>query len=398
MKNFLLALLAVMLTYAAAEIAYRLYLHYAGDLTYHAASRSLHEYDSLSGFRFVPNARATTVSFYQRKPALHNTISIGSYGNLGNGVKSWTDGDFKILAFGDSFTAYPFSYNSWSEYIAAPLSSTLGKNVEVMNLGRDGFGLLQMVRLANITLQNTKADLAVIAFIPADLGRGRIWRTRVEVNGRERELISTQQSATPDMDRASDVLLIEPAITPEWCKRVFDLSDSHNSLAERLHEQFRSLLADNLTSQFSLLTPLLYHRIRYGDPYYSVRKVLRNPPVGVQRFEEDKEFMQDLNGLLSKRIPVLFILLLGYEDLKAGEILFSEHERRLYESLNSILPRKVYSLLELEKVPENFIDSLFLLPYDRHPSERGAKWYAKGIVKVIRESGVLTQKGLPEKK
>lgn len=390
MKNFLFALLAVMLTYAAVEIAYRLYLQHAGDLTYHVANRSLHEYDSLSGFRFVPNIRATTVSFHKGKPVSWDTISIGPYGNLGNGVQSWTDDDFKILAFGDSFTAYPFSYNSWSEYIAAPLSSALGKNVEVMNLGRDGFSLLQMIRLANITLQNTKADLAVIAFIPGDLARARIWRTQVETNGRERGVVSTQPSRVPDMEYATDVLLIEPALNPDWCLRVFGSANSHQSLVEPLHEKFRRLLNENLTNEFGFLTPLLFNRIRHGEPYYSVRKIPRNPPVGFQRFEEDKEFVEDLKGLLGKGVPVVFVLLPGYEDLKAGKILFSEQERSLYESLNSILPTKVYSLLELENVPEISIDSLFLLPYDRHPSKRGAEWYAKGIVKVIRKSGAAT--------
>ena len=137
---------------------------------------------------------------------------------------------------------------------------------------------------------------------------------------------------------------------------------------------------------------------RYRDPYFSVRKVLRDPPIAVQRFEEDKEFMQDLKSLLSKRVPVVFILLPGDEDFKAKKMFSNEQELRLVENLSSLLPTKIYSLLELTEAPGDSIDSLFLLPYDRHPNQRGTEWYAKGIVKVIRESGVLTQMHLPEKK
>ncbi|MEO8167750.1 MAG: SGNH/GDSL hydrolase family protein [bacterium] len=396
MKNILLSVFAVMLTCIGAEIAYRMYLRFAGDLTYHASNRALHEYDSATGYRFVPGLRATTVSFYHGKPTLHDTISVGPYGNLGNGVKSWTDDDFKILAFGDSFTAYPFAYNSWTEYIGAPLLSVTNKNVEVMNLGRDGFGLLQIVRLANITLQNTKADLTVIAFIPADLGRARIWRTRVEADGVERELMSTEQSASPDVKHASDVLLIDPTVTPQWIQYVFDSSSSSNSFVEPLHKQFRHLLSDNLNEQFSVFTLLLYNRIRFGDPYFPVRKVPRNPSVGFQRFEEDKVFMEDVKNLLSSNTPVVFIMLPGYEDMKAGKILFSEQEQRLYENLTSILPVKIYNLLERAEFPRNSIDSFFLMPEDGHPSKRGAEWFTKEIVKAIQDAGVLTSDRLSD--
>jgi len=178
--NVVLLVASIVITSLAAESAYRIFLQRRAVLTYNATSKPLYEYSASTGYGYIRNTDAVCVNV--------------KFGKLGNGVRSWGDDDFKNLAFGDSFTANPYKYSSWTEYIAEPLGNAIGRNVVVMNLGRDGFGVLQIIRLAANTLQHTKADLAVIVCIVDDLHRARSWRTKLTINGMERLLMSLAPS------------------------------------------------------------------------------------------------------------------------------------------------------------------------------------------------------------
>ncbi len=387
--NLLLLSVSTLLFLLIAEVAYRFHLHGKTVLTYAATEKSFYTYDSSSGYGYTPNTNTFTVSFYQGTPIFYQPISIGPYGNLGDGVTSWDEDDLKILAFGDSFTAYPRKNNSWADHLKSELIPAAKKSVQVMNLGREGFGVLQMVRSARITLEHRNADVAIVALIPDDFNRARVWRTAVHIDGRERVLASISDSQAPDLSRVSDVLLVEPSLDSSWCKLIVDREQEGEPFATTLHSKFRSLMMENLTvGFFSPTISFLYNKIAFRDPFFTVRRLPPIPRTRISRYEEDAAFMDDLDKILKSETPIVFVLLPAYDDIVAGTEQFEPEERLLYESLNTLIPSQFVHLLEYGE-PVQDPKELFMFPYDRHPSRLGALWYAKAMAKMLRARGLV---------
>jgi hypothetical protein len=387
--NILLLVMSLLITFVALEFGYRWYLQRSTLLTYNATSAPLYEYSASVGYGYIANTDAICVFVRNGKLFTYDSVSVGPYGNLGDGVRRWGDDDFKILAFGDSFTANPYKYFSWADNIAEPLEKAIGKNVEVMNLGRDGFGVLSIMRLANATLKTTKADLAVIAFITDDLDRARTWRTKLNVNGRERLLMSVKRSPSPGVldnsQPTTDIVMVNPAINSAWCKSVLSSETKDDPTLANLREQCQGLVPENFTEGFSTLrTSFLVNRIRYGDPFYTVRKLPPMPRIQFRDYWQDEEFVQDMKELMSQPVPTLIIMLPWYPELKAGKFLLTEERKSLLESLDALTEGNIVRGFDYFDNPQENIEAMFFVPDDQHPKLLGAQRYAQAIVKAIQ--------------
>lgn len=371
-----LLLASAALTFVVVEIAFRLSLDRDSKIAYSAANNSIYRYDAECGYGYTPNSTANVVLVREGKVVRSTKVRVGPYGNLGDGVKSWANEDFKIAVFGDSFTANPVGYNLWTEYLAERVPAVIGTNVRVLNLARDGFGLLSIIHFAARSLDSLKPDLAIIAFIADDLTRARFWRTNIRTNGIERIVVSTQRSSTPDSDSVQDVMLVNSHIGADMSVEAMD----------HLNGQFKYLRDESLRSGIArYTTSLLLNRIRYGEPYYTLRKIPQMPRVEFNDFRTDILFVEDMRQLRSENIPILFVLLPVFEDFRSNAVQMNDQQRLLLESFKALAGNLFINLQHEHEKPPPPYERYFLYPHDPHPSELGAQWYADGIARLVRD-------------
>jgi hypothetical protein len=384
--NLLLVLSSVLLTLVAAEAAYRWFKLRSTILTFTVSNRPLCEFDQEFGYRYIPNSSATTALIQNGSVVMFGEVTTDRFGNVGKSPSSWKKSDVKILAFGDSFTANPFSYYTWAEYLPDDLARTLNKHVELMNFGRDGYGVLQIFHLANEMGKQFKPDLMLITFISDDLSRARFWRALKSINGDQRLLVTIEPSADPDMRLAEDATMINSSVSMQWCRAAVDSASRTDSIFVGLYAQFMKLAEDNYRSSLSsLTTSFLFNRIVYRDPFHSVRKPSHNPRTNLLDFAADSSFVEDINSLRNQQIPILMVALPTNQDLKAGKYLLSHQQEELLESLQNLTGQSVVGLLNSLDGLKGTSESLFLLPYDFHPSKKGAQVFAKAISHVVTD-------------
>lgn len=386
--NISLLALSAFIALVAAEAGYRYFLQNRTLLTFNATNKPIYEYSASVGYHYIANTEAVGIYMRNGKVFTYDSIAVGPYGNLGDGVQSWSEDDFKILAFGDSFTANPYKYFSWTDHIAEPISSALGKNVQVMNLGRDGYGVLQIMRLANETVKRVPADLVVIAFIVDDLDRARVWRSKVDINGDMRTLLSIESgpitSGNIQQVPTSDVVLVYPGITTEWCEAQLSEGKRNDPILAGLTSYCQSLIPENFLQPFTALTTsFLLRRILHGDPFHGVRKLPRMARIDFQDFRQDEEFVVDVRSLLSQPVPVLIVMLPWYPELKEGAFILTEERKSLLESFQHLTGGKIVSAFDYLDRPMDNLEKMFFVPEDYHPKQLGAERYGKAIARAI---------------
>lgn len=382
----LIAVISVFVTFLIVEIGYRVYLHSHTILNYNAASNAICTYDSLFGYRYVPGTDGASLCVRKGVPRMYFHVKVGPFSNLGDETEFWDNNDTRILGFGDSFTADPFSYHSWTTHLDDDLSGGDFGKVTVMNLGRDAYGVLQMARLASRKVREYTPTVAIVAFIMDDLSRARFWRSVDRTDGRERLWTTVVPDSTPDNALSEDVALIDHRIGVGWCETMVTQSRTDDPLLSSLNQEYRTLAPDNfLHGLGSLSTSFLYNRLVHGDAFYSLRKPSHFPQVTIHDFRSDSLFVQDMRILDSSGVPIYWIRLPRLQDLQAGAYVATEQQQQLFESLRTFMGRnqKLVDLLPFVHPGTTPPDSLFLLPYDVHPSELGSRLYAKAIASAI---------------
>lgn len=386
-----------MLTLAGLEVAYRVYLYVDDvDLDYIVMSRSVYEFDREHGYRYTPNATALAVRVNNGALVEHWEMSVNANGNIGaaESAPGWEQAAFKILVVGDSFTARAdYGGITWTDYLPAAVEARRDGEVALVNLGRDGFGILQMIHLAQLAAVEYQPDLLLIAFITNDLTRASFWRTLITSNGEQRLLASTTPTPAPDLLNAADVRLINPLLSNAWAEQLQAHPVPEDPLLQQLNDQFRRIaLAERRRHLFSLQTSLLYNRLFFGDPFFAVHKPARNPRLNDVSNAGDPVFQADITALQSLNIPVILLRLPQYQELKTGEYRLSAQESALLTSLQAMaqaIPGSLYvDVLSYADGLPGDIDSLFALPYDRHPSQAGVQVYAALIDKAFADVGM----------
>jgi hypothetical protein len=127
----------------------------------------------------------------------------------------------------------------------------------------------------------------------------------------------------------------------------------------------------------------LLNRIRYGEPYFTLRKIPQMPRVSIGNFNSETQFVKDIRQLRSRNIPVLFVLLPVFEDFQAGAVQMNDQQRLLFESFKAFANNEIINLQNEREKPSPPYERYFLYPHDPHPSELGAQWYANGIARVV---------------
>ena len=322
-------------------------------------------------------------------------------GNIGRIKGDYASADLKVLVFGDSWTAQQRSAKdgvrmTWPNFLQDSLEATTRRSVHVVNMGRDGTGLLQMFDLAAAKVPEWQPDLVVFAFITDDLTRDRFWRTKAIIDGKSRIMVSLEPDAAPDWRQATDVAVMNHQASREWCERVRDTEAVDDPVVSALEEALldgrrrSTLLADPLTVRNSFL----YDQVVHGTPYRHVAKMAKpsqNPRHEYLEFAADPRMLANVAALEKSDIPYVLAHLAIYPELEADEeFIADQRQLNLLASLEVLTGRVVHGTLDHVKrpvlEPERFSGSF---PEDHHPSLEGQIFYAELTARMLLQNGFL---------
>ncbi|MGC2080859.1 MAG: SGNH/GDSL hydrolase family protein, partial [Xanthobacteraceae bacterium] len=182
-------------------------------------------YSDRFGYDYVPAQDVTQAVVQNSHVVLCETEKyVNEQGNIGPGVSDYGRATYKILVFGDSFSASALNGQTWPSILQAKLEEVTKRRVRVLNLARDGYGVLQMFDLAAAKVPELKPDLVIFAFNASALSRARSWRVLVGRGDDVRFVTTTQNSEIPPLDLSTDFALIAPAATRKWCANMLHQS------------------------------------------------------------------------------------------------------------------------------------------------------------------------------
>ncbi|MFC3230490.1 hypothetical protein ACFOGJ_24795 [Marinibaculum pumilum] len=400
MKLALSILVGLVVGFLAVEAMYRVYLSVeppagtalAEGPRFGVLDASRWEYDSELGYVYPPD-RAIHVTNLKDGRVSDCTLQreINSRGNIGPITGDYQSAAFKILLFGDSFPAFIVDGVTFPALLQRRLTAALGKPAHVVNFGRDGTGILQMMDLAAATVPEWQPDLVLFTFISDDLDRARIWRTVAEKSGFRRILVTDRPDPDPPLSRAQDITLVEPRATADWCRTALE-AGGEDPLAAELERRFDQIAEQAARREFDLLSidhsfviALLLHQ----DPF---RQILTPQPWTVPRYDataydQDPRFARDFAALKASGIPFAFIHLPIAPELPAGYQI-SPRQAALWSDLRTLAPDRV---IELKPVIGNLPDPLrmSITPTNHHPSRFGMEVYARAIETALADAGLL---------
>ncbi len=348
-------------------------------------------YDRDFGFAHVTSRDIYGVRVEEGMPVLFYKKHFNALGNIGKLKEDYDRADLKILVFGDSFTAMQHKDVVWPKVLESLLCERLSKDVNVLNFGRDGYGILQLFDLAASKVREYSPDFVIIAFISDDLRRSRVWRTH-RVVGEDLRLIYSNDSSNPSKKFYSVAgELIHTGITREWCISMEVAPNADDPVLKELRSQFVRIRKDYVLPLdcATLSRSYILDRILHGDVFYSLTKKARPDfRVPFRSFAEDPRFIANVAALNAAGVPYELVHLPTHPELEKGSYVLTLQQRALLRSLEKFGRREVVDLMQSRHRVEVGFEELFLLPYDHHPSAAGLEFYAQVVADAIVEKVV----------
>jgi hypothetical protein len=372
---------------AAVEIGFRFKV--ANDLahrhdapTYTVFNTSLYKYDDAHGYAYVPGKKC--VGLLVRDGQAVRTLEghVNADGNIGREPAEAEDSEYRILVLGDSFTSNPIGPDgpiTWTDYLRDVPWVDEGRPVRILNAGRDGYSVLQMVELGADLIESYEPHLVILAIIADDLTRDRFWRSTVDVAGRERVFTSDRRGNPPDIRYCTDAWMIDPAVA-DWPK----LDDAAKlRLVAKLNDQYRVLTASHLS--VNLWMPrhsFLWNEIVHGDAFHGIHTPSYNPRHAYASLAEDAAFAAKCAEVVESKATLALVLMPTPGELAAQSYVLDGRQRALLTSLEQLLHTRTLGLFSFCPA-QPVLEDLFQLPYDFHPNHAGAAMYARAIAAVV---------------
>lgn len=402
-RGAVVLLVGIMAGLVVVEALYRAYLHLdpppafaatpAASESLGVLDRSRWEYDEEVGYVY-PAGRALHVTSLQdgRVSGCQRQTDINERGNIGPIIGSYDDAELRVLLFGDSFPAFIVEGRTFPNILQERLTEELGLPVHIVNFGRDGVGILQMVDLAVREIPEWEPDLVVFTFISDDLDRARIWRTVTEESGFPRVLVTDRPDPDPPLSQAQDVILVEPEADADWCRSVL-AAGGEDPLARELDERFRRIAQETARREDDLWSvdhSFALALLVTGNPF---QMVFSPEPWPLPRFEAedyslDEAFESNFARLQALDMPFLFVHLPIAPELQVGSYQTSPRQIALWESLERMAPGLVHELRDVIPALDDPLRMSFSAT-NHHPSIYGMEIYAEGIAETLRRAGML---------
>ncbi len=402
--KLILLVVGTLAGFLISEVGFRSYLYFIDRPSafvrpvpeaYQVFDRPTWVYDEDLGYRYqrdrvhasiVIKGRVTACSFYDRIYRLGQVTS--------DKVGPKQQGELRVLVLGDSFTAQIHDGVFWTDLLEDRLTGALGRRVQVINLGRDGTGILQFFDYAADRMEEFEADLMVFAFINPDLNRVRFWPTVMKVGGHWRFLVSFEATPAPDPDQAYDVALYHPEATPEWCNsmRGRNQGDRVTREIEEAYQQGVAAGGRRHANVFTLAHSYLITRLIDGDPFFGTQDIFdpRRYSYIPPRYEEDSRFVENLRKIDNSGVPYFLVRLFHYSDNRIREKDIPQSQRGFIDSLRNITGKKIHDMTSFVAETGVAPDELIISPEDYHPSMKGLELYAEFVAKILLQSGDLS--------
>jgi GDSL-like lipase/acylhydrolase family protein len=394
-----IVVISIAIGFLAVEISYRTYLyatepekffHPPSSASFMFFRNSAWSYDADVGYRYKPNdvwfAGGVTNGKLTGCDASSHT---DDHGNMGDSGRDYASADFKVLVFGDSVTSQPNNNKTYPSFLESELSRRMNRRVSVVNMGRDGYSLLQMVDLAAIEVPRWKPDLVLIDFETDDIDRARFWRTEMRADGRPRVFTTTSPNPSPPADLRTDTMVIEPQASQEWCDRMTARSDqASDPILAHLIETY-TLATQHVSARpsfWGLDYSASLEAVLYGDPFAFVWR--RLPPATNPRLKQDKfadpRLTAELAQLHSYNIPIYFVHLPFSPEIGAQAYPLTSRQAALLDDLEKEVGSAVIDGLPYIHVAPADLPRFQISPADSsHPSLFGMQIYGESLAELV---------------
>jgi hypothetical protein len=360
----------------AVEITYRVYLYRnlqkqimqsfwpvlrsSRENAHFSDMNNVSEFDLYTGHRYWPNI---TVSYKRDAgPAYWQTNRYGHIGHDDYTVEKPED-VYRIAVIGDSFTANVTNSTLWTDHLRNRLNKnacwykyTGGKRTEILNLSRDGVGIIQFKDIFEKDALLFNPDMILVNMISDDITRGLYYRGN----------IGLPENHKPTL---ADVNAVR--------RKVFD----------------------RVAAQFPWFTLRPIFLMQYAGPWFGISPYIDptyrmlTPDKGA---EESVRALRTItlghSNVLILHHPMAIELLDNYSSLtnrsREANERYEESIKMAYRLfINKWGSRKIFQVKDyLPKDASNSeIASWYMLPFDDHPSNYGLEIYAGAVGKLLSE-------------
>ncbi len=353
-------------------------------------------YSARFGYAYIPEEEVTQTTVQAGHVVGCTTVDyVNQQGNIGPSVPDYAIAQYKILVFGDSFSASMLNGETWPSVLQTKLSATTKVKVRVLNLARDGYGVLQIFDLAAAKIPELKPDLVIFAFNSQALTRDRSWRVLVGHGEDVRLVTTTEASSDPEPSLSTDFAFVVPAATQEWCaamlRRSLQAQRDDPVLVSLLRKRRYIEGQDRRTAVADLYDPkasYVYDRLIHHDPFFAQWRKLQPsivPMVSFSDYRADPRLVHDVAAVQQTGIPYLIVHLpMGISLRDHQEFWFEGNAELLLKSLESVTAKRVQRLGPYLNIAPNDAMKLCLSAVDCHPSEFGMQEYAGAVAQIVR--------------
>ena len=406
MRRFTINFVTILICLGLIEAGYRafLFLKYPerfevaaprDDDFFAVMDKSQWRYSQSYGYEYVAGGSETGI-IRGHVTACNPIKDINEHSAFGPPIPDFDSASIRIVVYGDSFTASSIDGKTWTSLLQDDLEDALRQTVRVMNLGRDGYGILQMFDLAAGTVSEIKPNLAIFAFNSSALTRDRSWRTVLGSDDDARVVTTQENTPIPSLKKSTDVTLLMPNATAAWCKRMVSLSfdeQNHDATLQKILAKRARILAENdaqrpvaniLDYRSSYVLDQLIRRNAFASQWEQLRPGT-NPILHLTDFMADDRFRSDIATLKNSGVPIIVVHLpLGVSLSQNNEFYFDTPQSQpLLASLNKVLAEPICPLRDRLNVAPMEAMKLCRKKDDCHPSALGMKAYADAISQIV---------------
>ncbi|MFH0986191.1 MAG: SGNH/GDSL hydrolase family protein [Candidatus Omnitrophota bacterium] len=408
-KEFLrrtaLVIFSVIFALFLAEAVYRLRVVFFRPSSAPIVSANLYNdsyvvYDPRYGYSYNAAKKIYQVNIENKKAVLCDfQYAINEFGTFETDVTGFKQAQEdtgkrgpRILVFGDSFTSIPYNGETWVSLFSKNLKEKLDPDAQVLNFGRDGYGVLQMLDLAAGQIETWKPDMILFAFITDDLHRRRFWRKIVTKGSLGYWYVAFDPAADENAFDSQLGQLFDRRITKQWCGEVMKHGGEDPLIAPMetfFKEVCRGELKRNIV-RFFLPQSFLFNKLVYGEPV--IRR--SRSQGGRLSFLNDPGLKTAINRLNRSKVPYYFVHLPMLPEMEKNvRWLPSTRDLRLARELISMIgPQRLLFLGDYLHLSTEQLALFPMSPQDGHPSKDGIRYIADAMVKLYADMGKNEQR------
>jgi hypothetical protein len=392
-KNILLAITSLVITYGLMEATYRLYRYIELSADYHefrfiSVESPLFLFDEEIGFRYQPNSELQWRRYdEQNNLTLANRVKVNNMGHVALTDETVTKppGEFRVAILGDSYTASVTNDLPWPSVLEKilnqdeALKTRLGvSNIRVINFGMTATGIAQWPAVFEHEVSRFQPDVVIVNFITHDILRRFIWMNTIKPSRADDYQITLICGSLPAVIENEDCALSYIFVIPPH------IFNDKTSLSQLKREVYQESLR-----QIKWFTPYpeLFAKTVGRFVGMSTRLNLNRQfiPVYADRSQAIDESLTALRAIATQHPQLLILHNPTYDELVSQDTMPSILEELLQESDEDLEIIPMANYLPDQYRQESELRRLFSLPEDHHFSDYGAEMYAELVDFVLKQ-------------